>query len=73
MVVKQLHLEKIISRRYVFSMVLKKKQMGIYKIFDFLTWLYHTSATSSYLEGLDIARVSFCKVEWKVESSFFIL
>lgn len=47
--------------------------MGILKTCDFLTLLYHTSATSLHLENLDVANVFFLKVGGKVESSFFIL
>ena len=50
--------QKVISKRNFFSMI-KKKQIGIYKMYDFLTLLYHMSATSLHLEGLDVAKVFF--------------
>lgn len=52
------HLTKVISRRYVFSMI-SFKQMRIYKMRGFLTLLYHTSATSLHLEGLDVTNVFY--------------
>lgn len=41
----------------------KKPKMGIYKTCDFLTLLYHTSATSLHLGGLDVAK-SFLLKGW---------
>lgn len=58
--------QKVISKRHFYDLKTKtnkqkttKNQTGIYKTYDFLTLLYHMSATSLHLEGLDVAKVFF--------------
>lgn len=44
--------------------------MGICKMCDFLTLLYHTLATFSHLDGLDVAKFSSERLGGKLRAAF---